>query len=87
MTDQEKKEFLLKALEEKGWEMSYDNNENGERYTNLKNGMELAVVYSKRDKCLYLSIFINDEHLLVIEFEMCEVFSDHIEFTLSLIHI
>lgn len=88
MTEQEKLEFLLKALEENDWDMSHygynlETGEMQEIYTNLKNGIAMSIVYNNKNQCFLLKIYMiykKCEPMFVLMSDMCEVYSDHLKF-------
>ena len=88
MTDQEKLEFLLKALEENDWDMSHygynlETGEMREIYANLKNGIDMCIVYDNKNQGFLLKIYMiykKCEPVFVLASDTCEVYADHIEF-------
>lgn len=86
MTDQEKQEFLFKALEENGWKGIRNCSVDDERRVHFnyciwtKNGVEISIFHylEPEEKRLYISV--NETGLFSITLRHCEVYSDHIEF-------
>lgn len=86
MTDQEKLEFLLKALEENGWMMSDTYKKESKRglffenHIGTKKGVRISIeCYPELDEIM-LFFNINEMHVSAVDFTNCEVFLDRIEF-------
>lgn len=87
MTEQEKLEFLSKALEENGWEKTHFFIE-GKKDQVLsdhirwsKEGVLITIVKDEKTKDINVNIFINRWRISELPISEYEVFSDHIEFT------
>lgn len=87
MTEQEKQEFLFKALEENGWEgirnCSVDDEGRVRKYCRwTKNNVRMNILdYEGKDP--KLAIFIDNWYITHVYFRECKVFSDRIEFSFS----
>lgn len=87
MTEQEKLEFLSKALEENGWEKTHFFIE-GKKDQVLsdhirwsKAGVLITIVKEEKTKDIDVNIYINRWRISGLPISEYEVFSDHIEFT------
>lgn len=87
MTDIDKRESLVFALQENGWTMTGELKFNEdkefyfERYDAIKNSVNISIENYPEYGDMMLYISINGKQFSVAEVRDCEVYSDHIEFT------
>lgn len=80
MTEQEKLEFLFKALEENGWKIEKSSYETvGVLYVGKKKDVRIAIWHFFMPEERSFHVLIKGLELFP-QLSKCEVFSDHIEF-------
>ena len=87
MTDQEKLEFLSKALEENGWEKTHffiagkKDQVLSDHIRWSKAGVLITIVKNEKTKDINVNTYINRWRISALPLMEYEVFSDHMEFT------
>lgn len=90
MTDQEKLEFLLKALEENEWRICRFYPDDTRECYRCKKGKlgDVGMIISPRDECILIEFWIRDIFDAVgVSISSIEINSDYIKFTYECIAI